>query len=184
MNKAHDYRALEREYITSQVSLREPCRKHRISAHSLVTVQAQKGKWKQKREAYQARESESFISCHAEQMADRQAEICHKALDTIDEALSKFREDMKATKLVRQPDGSVREEPAWFMKPRAVALLIDRLQVLFDRPARVGGGRDPSVRSELPIDALHQFVELTRGRAAPPTSPLPRTRRLDDGGLS
>jgi hypothetical protein len=31
----------------------------------------------------------------------------------------------------------------------------------------------------MPIDALNQFIELTRGRAAPPTSPLPR-RRLDD----
>jgi len=30
------------------------------------------------------------------------------------------------------------------------------------------------------IDALNQIVELTRGRAVPPTSPLPRTRRLDD----
>ncbi|MFO7533282.1 MAG: hypothetical protein R6W93_12535, partial [Candidatus Limnocylindrales bacterium] len=60
---------------------------------------------------------------------------------------------------------------------------IDRLQVLFDRPARINEGRDLSVSSELPIDALNQLVELTRGRAvapASPASPLPRSRRLDD----
>jgi hypothetical protein len=66
------------------------------------------------------------------------------------------------------------------MKPRDVALPIDRLQILFDRPARIGEERDLNVRSELPIDALSQLVELTRGRAVPPTSPLPRSRRLDD----
>ena len=65
-----------------------------------------------------------------------------------------------------------------------VAVLLDRLQVVFDRPTLISEDRDLSVRSELPIDALNQFVELTRGRAAPPTSPLPRTRRLDDRGLS
>ena len=38
VNKRHPYRELEREYITSQISLRELCRRHNISAHSLVTV--------------------------------------------------------------------------------------------------------------------------------------------------
>ena len=30
MNKSHDYRALEREFITSQISLRELCRRHGV----------------------------------------------------------------------------------------------------------------------------------------------------------
>ena len=50
MNKSHDYRALEREYVTSQISLRELCRCHDVTAHSLVTVQAKKGRWQEKRE--------------------------------------------------------------------------------------------------------------------------------------
>jgi hypothetical protein len=66
------------------------------------------------------------------------------------------------------------------LTPKDIAILLDRLLVLFERPDRSNGGRDLTVRSELPIDALNQFVELTRGRAVPPTSPLPRTRRLDD----
>jgi hypothetical protein len=64
---------------------------------------------------------------------------------------------------------------------RNLAVLIDRLQILFDRPSRSNEGRDLSVSSALPIDALNQFVELTRGRAVAPASPLPRApRRLDD----
>ena len=180
MNKSRDYRALEREYVTSQISLRELCRRHNITAHSLITVQAKKHKWAEKREQYQAKESDAFLSRHAARQADRQAEISDKALDAIDEALTKFRDDMEATKPVRQPDGSISEEPVMRLMPKDVAILLDRLEVLFDRPARISEGRDLNVRSELPIDALNQIVELTRGRAAPPTSPLPRTRRLDD----
>jgi len=179
VNKIHDYRLMEREYVTSQISLRELCRRHGITAHSLVTVQAEKGKWQEKREAYRAKADESFITRHAARMADRQAEIEDKAIDVIDEALDKFREDMQAVKLVRQPDGSTAEEPAWRMRPKDIAILLDRLQVLFERPSRISEGRDLFVRSELPIDALNRIVELTRGRAVPPTSPLPR-RRLDD----
>jgi hypothetical protein len=67
------------------------------------------------------------------------------------------------------------------LTPRDLAALIDRLQVLFDRPSTISEGRDLSVGSQLPIDALDQFVELTRGRAVAPVSPLPKApRRLDD----
>jgi len=66
------------------------------------------------------------------------------------------------------------------LKPNDVAILIDRLKVLFDYPSHIHEGRDLSVRSDLPIEALNRIVELTQGRAVPPTSPLPRTRRLGD----
>ena len=178
MNRSHDYRALEREYITSQISLRELCRKHGISAHSLVTVQARKGKWQEKREQYQAKESEAYMSRHAARMADRLAEIEDKAIDAIDQALDKFRDDLWATEKKRI-DGEWVEVPVLRLMPKDIAVLLDRLDVLFDRPSRISDSRDLNVRSELPIDALNRIVELTQGRAVPPTSPLPR-RRLDD----
>ena len=165
------------------MSIRELCRKHDISAHSSVVVQAQKGKWQGKREQYSTKESDAFIEKHAARMGDRLAEIHDKVIDVIDQALDKFGEDLGATKKVRQPDGNITEEPAWRMKPRDAAILIDRLESLFDHPARVTERHDLIARSELPIEALKQFVELTRERAAPPAhaSPLPRTpQRLDD----
>ena len=42
MNKSHDYRALEREYVTSDISIRELCRRHGIRSHSPVVDQAKK----------------------------------------------------------------------------------------------------------------------------------------------
>ena len=86
---------------------------------------------------------------------------------------------MRATEKKRI-DGEWVEVAVMRLMPKDVAILLDRLQVLFDKPSRISEGRDLSVRSELPIDALNRIVELTQGRAAPPTSPLPRTRRLDD----
>jgi hypothetical protein len=183
VNKSHDYRALEREYITSQISLRELCRRHNITAHSLVTVQAKKHMWEEKREAYRAQETDSFIGKHADRIADRQAEISDKALDAIDEAITKFREDMSATKSVRQPDGSYTEAPAWFRKPKDLCLLIDRFEVLFGKPSVIGQHQGLTVTSELSAESLREFIEASRGLAGPPRaeeSPLPRTRRLDD----
>ena len=183
VNKSHDYRALEREYVTTQISLRELCRRHGISAHSLVVDQPKKRKWAEKREHYQAKESEVFMSRHAARMADRQAELHDKAIDVIDEALDKSRSDMRAVKLVRQPDGSTAEEPTWRMTPKDVAILLDRMMVLIEKPSAITQHQGLTVTSELSTGVLRDFIDATRGRAGPSpmeVSPLPRTRRLDD----
>jgi hypothetical protein len=112
VNKVHPYRDMEREFVTSDISIRELCRRHGISSHSLVVVQAQKGKWQEKREAYRQKAGDAFMDKYADRMADRQAQIRDKALDAIDEAITKFRKDLRATKPVRQSDGSISEEPA------------------------------------------------------------------------
>ena len=159
------------------------CRRHGIRSHSVVVDQSQKHDWAAKREAYRARETESFIQKHANRMADRQAEIRDKALDAIDQAIDKFRADLKSTRLVRQPDGSVTEEPAWYMTPKDLAILIDRFEVLFGKPSVISQHQGLTVTSELSVESLREFIEATRGRVGPSpmqVSPLPRTRRLDD----
>ena len=168
-------------YITTDISLRELCRKHGISAHSLVTVQAKKGRWQEKRERYQAKADESFMSRHAARQADRLAEIHDKAIDVIEEALDRFREDMAATEKKRI-DGEWVEVPVMRLMPKDVAILLDRLMVLFDKPSRISEHQDHSVSTELSADVLREFVEATEGMEAPSPmeeSPLPRTRRLD-----
>jgi transposase-like protein len=183
INRVRDYAQLEREFITTDISIRELCRRHGISAHSAVVVQAQKNDWTAKREAHQARASESFIEKHADRMADRQAEISDKALDAIDEAIDKFRADLKATKLVRQPDGSITEVPVMRLMPKDLAVLIDRFEVLFGRPSVISQHQGLTVSTEVSADALREFIEATRGMGGPSrmdVSPLPRTRRLDD----
>ena len=181
MNKRHQYRELEREFVTSQISLRELCRKHGISAHSLVTVQARTGKWAEKREQYQAKESDAFMSRHAARRADRLAQIHDKALDVIDEALDGFREAMRATEKKRI-DGEWVEVPVLRLKPKDVAILLDRLLVLFAKPVSITQHQGVTVSTELSVEALREFIEATEGMEAPSPmeeSPLPR-RRLDD----
>ena len=97
MNKVHPYRELEREYITTDISIRELCRKHGITAHSAVVDQAKKRGWAKKREQYQSKASDAYIEQHAARHADRQASIRDKALDAIDESITKFRKDLRAT---------------------------------------------------------------------------------------
>jgi hypothetical protein len=173
---------MEREYITTDISLRELSRKHGVGSHSLVVDQSRKHDWPAKREAYRARESESFIEKHAARHADRQAEIKDKVLDAIDEAITKFRQDMRATekKLVNEEWVEV---PAWYMKPRDLCLLIDRFEVLFGRPSVISQHQGLTVTSELSVESLSEFLERTRGLAGPPRmeeSPLPRRKRLED----
>ena len=71
VNKRHDFARLEREYVTTDISIRGLCRKHNITAHSLVTVQARKHKWQEKREAYRQKAGDAFIERYADRMADR-----------------------------------------------------------------------------------------------------------------
>ena len=94
-----------------------------------------------------------------------------------------------ATKLVRQPDGSITEEPAWYMTPKDLCLLIDRFQVLFERPSVISQHQGLTVTSEFSADALREFIDATRGRAGPSRMechpcrehrPVGRLRRLVD----
>ena len=182
MNKRHPYRELEREYITTDISIRELCRRHEISSHSVVVDQSQKHDWAAKREAYRAKESKYFIEKHADRMADRQAEIHDKILDAIDEAITKFRNDMRATE-TKLVNGEWVEVPAWYMKPRDMCLLIDRFEILFGRPSVISQHQGVTLSTDLSADALNEFLERTRGMAGPPRteeSPLPRRRGLDD----
>ena len=186
MNRIRDYQALEREFITGTMSLRELCRRHSVTAHSAVVVQARQGNWAEKRRAYRDRASSTYIQQHADRAAAREAEVRDHALDAIDEAITKFRADLHATerKLI---DGEWVEVPAMRITPRDLALLIDRLQVLLGRPAMISEGRGfaATITSDaIPVEVLKGIVEATRGLAGTPrpeASPLPRQhRRLDD----
>ena len=110
-------------------------------------VQAKQGKWAEKREAYRARESDAFIQHHADHMAAREAEVRDHALDAIDEAITKFRSDMRATKTVRQADGTIAEEPV----------------MLIDAQGRGPAHRQaPGPRSTVPsVISEHQGLNVT-----------------------
>jgi hypothetical protein len=143
-------------------------------------VQARREGWVEKREAYRSRASSKYIELRADRAAIREAEVRDNAIEAIDEAITKFRADLQATekKLI---DGEWVEVPVVRLTPRDLALLIDRLQVLFGRPNSISEGRGfaATITTEpLPVDLLTKIIELTRGleTRAPEASPLPRLR--------
>jgi hypothetical protein len=185
-NRLRDYAQLEREYITGTMSMRELCRRHGVTAHIAVMVQARQGDWVEKRRTYRSRASATFIERHADRAAAREAEVRDHAIEAIDEAISRFRADLHATER-RLIGGEWVEVPAVRIGPGDLAILIDRLQILFGRPAQISEGRNLSATistAPLPVDLLREIVEATRGLAdtrAPQASPLPRwPPRLDD----
>ena len=129
--------------------------------------------------AYRSRPSSKYIELRADRAATREAEIRDNAIEAIDEAITKFRADLQATekKLI---DGEWVEVPVLRLTPRDLAMVIDRLNVLFGHPATISEGRGfaATITSEpLPIDLLQKIVELTRGLEPRPTletSGLPR----------
>jgi hypothetical protein len=164
------------------MSLRELCRRHGVTAHSAVMVQARREGWAEKRRSYRARASSKYIELRADRAALREAEVRDHAVEAIDEAITRFRADLQATerKLIA---GEWVEVPVLRLTPRDLVLLIDRLQVLFDRPAMISEGRGfaATITSQaLPVDVLRGIVELSRGlpgAPAPEASPLPRLHR-------
>lgn len=184
MNRRYDYDMLEREYVTTDVSLRELCRRHGITTHSLITVQSKKREWVRKREEYRTRAADQTVIFLADKEADmraREAAVRMNAIDAIDEAITKLRADMKRTFMVLRQDEWV-EEPVMILRPHDIAMLIDRLQVLVGKPNQITEERNIGVNFDgVSPELLMGFIEATRGLGSldgtDQDSPIPRSGR-------
>ena len=186
MNAKSDYDAFEREYITGTMSVRELARSHGITNHSRVVVQYRKREWARKREEYQVGASDKAIVYMADQEGVRRARevrVRDNAIDAIDEAITKMRSDMKSTYRVLRGD-KWEDEPRIVIEPKDVAMLIDRLQVLFGNPSSISEERKLGINlNSGPLDAavLRSIVEATRGLGSgvggSTSSPIPRLDR-------
>jgi len=182
MNRVHDYEVLEREFVAGNMSVRELARLHKISNASVVHVQAKSREWVRKRDEYRQRASERAIEFMADQEGLRRAKemvVRDEAIDAIHQAVLKMKEDMKATHQVKKGDDWV-DEPVMRIGPRDLAILIDRLNLLFGRPTTISEERTlgVTISSELPLELVQQIADVARERGsdarAVGTSPLPR----------
>jgi len=182
LNKRNDYDALGREYISGEMSLRELGRMHGIHNHSLITYQSSKREWVKKREAYRARAAERAVDLMATaegRRVAREAEVRDNAIDAIDEAITKMRSDMTKTRMVMR-NGEYVEEPMVVIRPQDLAVLIDRLNVLFGRPSSISEDRNLGVSfsasGAVGPELLRSIVEATRGIVPESSgrSPIPR----------
>lgn len=167
------------------MGLRELARMNGIENHSLVMHHSTRGEWARKRAEFRERAEGRAVTLLVNDEGARRAKelrVRDNALEAIDEAITKMRDDMK--RMVRRyRDGQWVEEPAVTVRPADFALLIDRLNVLFGRPSTITEERSLGLSlsaSGLGTDALKAIAEATRGIAdvgGAASSPIPRLDR-------
>jgi hypothetical protein len=166
------------------VSIRELAKKHGISNHSVVAVQARNREWARKRSEYRTGAADKAVLYMADQEGARRAQevrVHDNAIEAIDDAITKLRADMKRTekKLV---NNEWVEVPVYLLRPHDIVELIDRLQVLFGRPSNITEERSLGLNLSAGVgpDVLKGIIEATRGLAntgGAASSPFPRIDR-------
>jgi len=180
MNRRADYDQLEHEYVTTSISLRALADKHGLASHSSVMAQSKKREWDRKRREFRETRLERAVIYTADEDAMRlskEARVRDNAIDAIDEAITKMRADMQRTEK-RLVNGVWTQMPVLTIRPSDLAMLIDRLNVLFGRPANITEERSlgVSVSGGVDSDILRGIVEATRGivSSGSARSPIPR----------
>ena len=187
MNSKYDYDALEREYVTGTMSIRDLCAMHDISAAKSAVISAAKRRgWVEKRELFRSRSSALTIEKTADREAERyarQLSVQDNAVAAIDEAITRLREDMRKT-TTRMKNGEFVEEPLIIVRVADLSTLIDKMNVLFGRPSTISEERNLglSLSAEgLPADFLRAVIDATGAVGGPIGGPagssaLPRTK--------
>lgn len=184
MNSKYDWGALERQYVTTDVSMRGLADEHGIKNHSIVTSQARAREWVRKRTEYREGAADKAVVYMADAEGMRRAQearVRDHAIEAIDDAIQKMRADMKLTEK-RLVNGEWVEVPVIILKPADIVMLIDRMNVLFNRPSQITEERSLglSLSAGASPEFLRGIVEATRGLAdtgGSAQSPIPRADR-------
>jgi hypothetical protein len=184
VNTKWDWSALERQYVTGDISYRALAAEHGIRNHSVVTSQAKRREWAKKRAAYRAGADEKAVVYMADQEGMRRAQearVMDHAIEAIDDAILKMQADLKRTQK-QFIDNEWVEVPIITLRPHDVVELIDRLQVLFNRPSSITEERNLGINlsASTTPDILRGIVEATRGlvdTGGAAQSPIPRSDR-------
>ena len=157
----HDYALLEREYIQSDISIRELAERHQIKAWSAVNVQKNKREWDRKRAEYQERLAASEVDTLVMARLRTVSEIHNELLLAIRHAVRRFIADVSA------------ENDAQSVSARDLMGLIDKFLLLIGQPTS---------RSENKNLDFHDFGGLLRGAPEPLLAELAELARQNGAG--
>lgn len=162
--RVYDYLALEREFVTSreEISIRELCKRHGIDEPSSVHAQARKRdpktglNWYDKRDEFKQKQHLALVDRVSDaraKIAAKEAGLYEKAVEAIELLFDQLIADIQAKKVS--------------LKPLELAQLIDRMNVLFNRPSTITEGRNLglSVNADATPDQFKRILELTSGVA-------------------
>lgn len=148
----HDYELLERQYITSEVSIRQLCAQNGITNWSTVSQQAKKREWERKRAAFKEKAFEADITQMAHKRAIKLQQTFEDAIDVIDAAFLKMADDMAKDKIV--------------VTPGDIAKLIDKLQLLTGGVTSREEVRNLNLTADLPPELLRDIQNTARANGA------------------
>lgn len=165
----HDYALLEREYISSDISIRQLCENNGIKNWSTVSAQAQKREWKHKREQFKEAAFKADIEVMAQRRAIKLQQTFEDAIDVIDAAFLKMGQNL--------------DRPDYIVSPTDLATLIKSLSLLTGGPTDRQEVRSFNLNADLPPDVLRDIQAAARangagegsvGQSALPVAPGPR----------
>lgn len=162
----HDYNALEREYISTDISIRALAEKHGIKAWSSVNAQKNKREWDRKREAFKAKASERQIDTLVDARIQTVATIHSELLLAVRAAVHRFVKDVQA------------EENAQHISARDLMGLIDKFLLLTGQAtSRTESHIDVSdfggILAGAPPELLRELADVARANGAG-TQPMGR----------
>lgn len=123
--RKHDYTTLEREYITSTISIRGLCKKYDIKGYSSVAQYAREHGWDEKRERIMGRKQDKMVERVSDQLAEAEVSLVEEVrsewLTVIRAATYKFAESLK--------------DPEYKLRVSDLVQLIDKGLVLLGEPS-------------------------------------------------
>lgn len=124
-----DLGALEREFVTSDISLRKLAEREGVS-NSTISTPAKRLGWAEKRVAYRHRELDEYISRNAEKNAKRLARLEDLTVDVLEGQLIRFAEQLTVH---LDEDGKPNGKEPLFVSPQDAREVIKLIQLLRGR---------------------------------------------------
>lgn len=153
--RKHDYSVLEREYITSDISIRGLCKKHDIKGYSSVAQFAREHDWEEKRARIMGRKQDKMVERVSESLAEAELDLVdtvrNEWLTVIRAATYKFAEDLK--------------DPNYRLRVTDLVMLIDKGLVLLGEPTSRTEERHLALTGsleQLPEELVRRLAERTR----------------------
>lgn len=182
----YDYPAMQVEYVTTDISLRELAQKHGVKSPSSVSSYARRHGWDEKRAAFIATQDDAVAEAVAKQRAQKIADIERDFMKTIHAAVLKMGIDLEDRWVTDPETGKRVFRQGQTVTPEGLTKLIEKFMVMSggvsNREAHVGLNTSVSP-DELPPDVLRRLRQLAlqhgAGTQSSGRSPLPGGQRTD-----
>lgn len=148
----HDYAALEREYVYSDISIRQLCEKNGIANWSTVHQQAKKLEWERKRREAKEAQFAHDIQAYAQKRAVKLQEVFDDAVNVIHAAFLKMAENMRS--------------PDYIVTPTDLTKLIEKLSLLAGGPTSREEVHNLNLSADLPPELLRDIQNTARANGA------------------